>query len=559
MRATEKAIAVLAGPGSGKTRTLSFRTRHLLLHEPDSHALLLTFTNKAAAEMKTRAIGVSLVASNRIDASTFHTFGASLLRNHGSLIGINPEFDILDDDEAGLFAAAVASSAGVGNYRAAWGRARRRQLPTPKRISPFADAYETAKRAASVVDFDDLVVYSAELLEGNTTLAAAYGARFPHILVDEFQDTNAAQFAIVKALCPHVATVSVFADDDQAIFHFADAEAQHIRRFADELDAKEYPLTCNYRCREAIVERANLLITAEPTASGRRMHPDKSGGLVAVREYESLEEEAAALATEIAEGVHERHVSPAKIAVLVRSGFRANEIVDELGALGVPLNDWRGAAYEPKERRGLITCMSAVRARLTDRQARLLSEFMGVELVDERDTHRFLETYDAHPVAMQLLQVRELAFAGAGPRDVVAAAQGAAIVADTALADAMQALVDAVGDFERFDPDYTLEHLLADLALKSGGRPPTEGGGVKVATLHSTKGLQWPTVYLIGLEEGKLPDYRNVDTAEKLAEERRACFVGACRAEDTLILTWSRRFRTMQQGPSRFLREMRLI
>jgi DNA helicase-2/ATP-dependent DNA helicase PcrA len=100
---------------------------------------------------------------------------------------------------------------------------------------------------------------------------------------------------------------------------------------------------------------------------------------------------------------------------------------------------------------------------------------------------------------------------------------------------------------------YTLEHLLADLALKSGGRPPTEGGGVKVATLHATKGVQWPTVYLVGLEEGRLPDYR-VTTAEQPAEERRACFVGVCRAEDTLILTWSRRFRTMRQTPSRFLR-----
>jgi superfamily I DNA/RNA helicase len=182
---------------------------------------MLTFTNKAAAEMKTRAMGVSLVASNRIDASTFHTFGASLLRSQGRLIGIEPEFDILDDDEAALF----GDRGGVER--------RRRQLPggmgafpapeapdTPRVLS-FADGYEAAKRAEGVVDFDDLLVYSAELLEGNAALAAAYGARFAHVLVDEFQDTNAAQFAIVKALCPHVATVSVFADDDQAIFRFA--------------------------------------------------------------------------------------------------------------------------------------------------------------------------------------------------------------------------------------------------------------------------------------------------------------------------------------------------
>jgi DNA helicase-2/ATP-dependent DNA helicase PcrA len=118
-------------------------------------------------------------------------------------------------------------------------------------------------------------------------------------------------------------------------------------------------------------------------------------------------------------------------------------------------------------------------------------------------------------------------------------------------------LVEAVVDFERFDPNFTLEHLLTELALKSGGRPPTQGGGVKVATLHGTKGLEWPTVYVLGLEEGKLPDYRAVQDGV-VDEERRTCFVGVCRAEDRLILTYSRHFRTSHQHPSRFLREMGL-
>jgi DNA helicase II / ATP-dependent DNA helicase PcrA len=554
--ATDKAIAVLAGPGSGKTRTLSYRARHLLLGAPDSRALLLTFTNKAAAEMKTRAMGVSVVASDRIAASTFHTFGANLLRSHGDLIGISPEFDILDDEQAEELATEAARSAGLSNQRAAWGSARRRRLDASARVASFGEAYEAAKRAEVVVDFDDLVVYSAELLEGNETMATAYAARYTHLLVDEFQDTNAAQFAIVRALWQHADTASVFADDDQAIFRFADAEARNIRRFANELGAKIYPLTCNYRCREAIVTRANLLIAAEPSASGRQMRAAKTGGSAAVCRYESMEEEATAVAGDIAVAVHDRGESPATIAVLVRAGFRASEIVNELAALGVPISDWRGAAYEPNERRCLVTCMSVIRPRLTDRQARILSEFIGVELVEERETHLFLQTHAPHPVSTQLLQVRQMAFAGARPQDVVAAASEAAILADGNPADGMKTLVETVANFERFDPQYTLEHLLADLALRGGVRPPTEGGGVKIANLHGTKGLQWPTVYLVGLEEGKLPDYRNIGTAEKLAEERRACFVGVCRAEEKLVLTYSRRFRTMLQQPSRFLSEM---
>ncbi len=559
MLAHEKAIAVLAGPGSGKTRTLSYRARHLLLDQPKSRALLLTFTNKAAAEMKTRAIGVSLVASSRLDASTFHTFGATLLRSHGGLIGVQSDFDIMDDDEAALFAAEVSTTARVSNYRQAWGRARRRRLPPSPRIAAFAEAYEEAKRAATVVDFDDLVVYPAMLLEENESMAAAYGARYQHLLVDEFQDTNAAQFSIVKALSPHVATVSVFADDDQAIFGFADAEARNIRQFADDLGATEYPLTCNYRSREAIVQKANLLIAAEPTASGRRMRAHKDGGEVVLRVYESLADEATALGGAISRAVYERGVPPASIAILTRNGFRVDSVVDQLRRRGIPLSDWRGVAYEPRERRALITCMAAIRPRLSDRQARKLSELMQVALIDEREAHRFLEAHGEHPVAAELLRAREQAFSGGSPHEVVAAAGAAASIADPSLSPGMQALVDAVAEFERFDPDYTLEHLLADLALKTGGRPPTEGGGVKVATLHSAKGLEWPIVYLVGLEEGKLPDFRNLDTPEEVAEERRACFVGVCRAEDTLIVTAISRFRTVRQRPSRFLREMALI
>jgi DNA helicase II / ATP-dependent DNA helicase PcrA len=556
--ATDRAIAVLAGPGSGKTRTLSYRARHLLLEHPDTRALLMTFTNKAAAEMKTRAMGVSLVASDRIEASTFHTFGANLLRSHGDLIGISPEFDIIDADESALFAAEVAARTGMGDRHVTWARRRRRRLEMSAPIAEFGEAYESAKRGEGIVDFDDLVVYPAELLEGNEALAAAYGARLQHLLVDEFQDTNATQFAIVKALFPHVQTVSVFADDDQAIFRFADADVANIRHFAQQLSAVGYPLTCNYRCPEVIVERANLLIAAEPTSSGRQMRADKAGGEIYLHGYSSTEEEADAVGREIADAVHDEGTAPASIAVLVRSGPRANEIVAELERHSVPLNDWRGAAYHPTERRALITCMSAVRAKLTNRQARALSEFMGVPLVEERDTHGFLEGHESHPIAIELLQLRHLAFGGARPQDVVAQAQTAAAVADPALANGMQPLVDAVGDFERFDPNYTLEHLLVDLALKSGGRPPTEGGGVKVASLHGTKGLQWPTVYLVGLEEGKLPDFR-AETPEQLAEERRACFVGVCRAEESLTLTYARRFRTHHQTPSRFLREMQLI
>src|SRR5690242_4940444 len=158
VEAPDHAIAVLAGPGSGKTRTLSHRARYLLRSDPDSRALLLTFTNKAAAEMKARAIGVAAVRSDRIDAGTFHSFGALLLRDHGAMIGLEADFEILDEAETEEFAEAVAAAVGGGNRLRAWQASRLRRRPPNRRVTEFGEAYQAAKRADDVVDFDDLVV-----------------------------------------------------------------------------------------------------------------------------------------------------------------------------------------------------------------------------------------------------------------------------------------------------------------------------------------------------------------------------------------------------------------
>lgn len=280
VEASERGVAVLAGPGSGKTRVLSYRARHLLLEDSGSKALLLTFTNKAAAEMKSRAMGVATVASDRIQSQTYHSLCMRILRAHGSLVGIEPDFEVIDSDEQAELSRRVARAAGVHNRRQQWSSQRlRRLLPKPA-VAEFGAVYEEEKRRTGVVDFDDLIVYAADLLQQQPEIAAAYGSKYRHLLIDEFQDTNAAQFAVVRALASNSVTVSVFADDDQAIFRFAGAEAAHIRRFCEELQAEIYPLTINYRCREEIVACANRLILADEFSSGRKMRAHRSGGEV---------------------------------------------------------------------------------------------------------------------------------------------------------------------------------------------------------------------------------------------------------------------------------------
>jgi DNA helicase-2/ATP-dependent DNA helicase PcrA len=506
--------------------------------------------------MKARALGVAAVTSEHIQASTFHTFGLRVLRSHGALVGIEPDFEILDREDQETFAAEVAHAAGVGARRARWSYLRlRRETVREESVAAFGEAYEAAKRAARAVDFDDLIVYTADLLEQHRDIAEAYGVGFRHLLVDEFQDTNAAQFAIVQALCEHVQTVSVFADDDQAIFRFVGAEAENIRRFIGALGAREYPLTFNYRCREAIVAHANRLIAADPEASGRQMRHVYPGGEVRHRVFLDEEAEAASLAREIQSLIEDDGIAPAEISVLARAAWRATPILQALERAGVQTTNWLGQAFEPPERQMLGTLLSVLRGSLNERQAKRLCALLDVPETDERDVQAFLEYAEAAPVVPELYSLRDFAYGDRPPSAVIGQAQVCAAVLDPELANAMTSIVEAVTALEADDPEFTLEHVLSELALGGIGLAPTAGGGVRVATLHRTKGLQWPRVYIVGLEQGTLPDYR-AETESAISEERRACFVGVCRAETHLTLTRMEQYRGFRKPPSIFLEEM---
>ena len=407
-----------------------------------------------------------------------------------------------------------------------------------------------------MLDFDDLVVHTAELLEQNDDLARAYGTQYPHLLVDEFQDTSPAQFAIVRALAAHAQTVGVFADDDQAIYQFAGAEAKNVRRFVEELQATEYPLTTNYRCRSEIVQVANRLIAADPDASGRRMTAHYPGGEVRATVFETIEEEARALADEI-EQLLQDGVHPAEIALLARARFRIQPLAGELERRGLPVSNWLGAAYQPAERHALTICLSVVRGRLSDRQAGRLFEFLSVNEIDERDPIAILDTYGQLDACSRLRELRDLVWQGNELPGIMAKAREAAVAVDPSLDGPMATLIAAVDGFTQYDSGFTLEHLLGELALGSAGGAPTAAGGIKVATLQATKGLQWPHVYVIGLEEGKLPGYK-AETDEQIREERRICFVGVCRGEQRLTLSRIWWYSVHRQNPSRFLSEMGL-
>lgn len=560
VEAEERAIAVLAGPGSGKTRVLTYRARYLLTKGSKANCLLLTFTNKAASEMKARAINANPAMSKRIQAGTFHNFSLGVLKSHGVHVGLSQDFDVIDENERSEYTVRAGAAAGTGDLYREWSSQRLRvQLHTAD-VATFGAAYDVEKREANVVDFDDLIVLTGRLFREQPDIAGAYATKFQHLLIDEFQDTNAAQFAIVRGLTEHASpasTIGVFADDDQAIFGFAGAETKNIERFCNDLNATVYPLTTNYRCAKSIVSAANRLIEAN-RAKGRQMKSNRPGGSVTVRVFGSVEEEAAAIGAEI-RGAIGKGKSPDGISILVRNQGRASAIKAALVDQEIPFSNWMAAGYNTHETKLVRMCLATVRPNLTSRVCRQLCEMLKIETelpAATISTQKFLEGLKGK-AAQHLLEVRRLAESGAKVSEIMSQVSSCIRTLDPENT-AVETLVREAKAFEEHDPEYSLEHLLADLALGGKGGAPTVGGGVKLATIHRTKGLQWPHVYLVGLEEDNLPSFQSAKTEEGVREERRLCFVGVCRAEDALTISRVQTQRSFVKHPSRFLNEMGL-
>jgi superfamily I DNA/RNA helicase len=536
VNATASALAVYAGPGSGKTRTLVHRAAALLRRDTGSSALLLTFTNKAAAEMKRRSVSVATTSLDRIMSYNFHAFGHHLLLAHGSDVGIHADFEVIDGEEQLSLAAEVASRASFGNRLELWRKARLKRLEPDRHTAAFGAAFEAKKRSLGVVDFDDLVVYSELLLRTRPEVASAYATHFRHVLVDEFQDTNPAQLSIVESLATEAATITVFADDDQAIFAFQHAESANLRRFLHDTGAEPVSLSRNHRSARAIVECANRLIACDPGSSGRRMTPVREGGLVRWHVSESAAREAEAIAAEIATAVALGE-DPASIAVIARLRLRLDCVVEALRRVRVAVTDWRGDAFGPDERRAVSSVLAVIRGTVRDSHARRLARFANLSEVPEpRSSEAFLTACGGGAFVDSLRQIRSSAHGGAGSVEIVDLAVCALAATVPSLELGLREIARHVRLFQDSDPAFSLDHLLADLAIGSGGRGPETGGGVRVATIHGTKGLEWRRVYVVGLEEGTLPDYHAASEAE-ISDERRLFFVGICRCREELTVS----------------------
>ncbi|MDB5349897.1 MAG: pcrA2 [Planctomycetota bacterium] len=608
-------LLVLAGAGSGKTRVITRRVAYLMKQGiAGSNILALTFTNKAAGEMRERI--AALKPDSGVWCGTFHALCARLLRQYGHLVGLDRGFTIYDQSDR-LKAVKEAMDRldmeGLGvtaeKVDATISRAKN-DLLTPEKMASRGDAdhvtavvarvykmYQERLRESSAVDFDDLLVHLVTILKGHPDVRRDLDARFRYVLVDEYQDTNLAQYAIVRALSVDRPNLCVTGDPDQAIYGWRGANLNNILEFEhDYPGCKVVRLERNYRSTKNILRVADGLIRHNRKRKAKSLLTENpEGSPVEVVTYATETDEARDVAARILALVHEGEFGFRDCAIFCRITALTRGLEVALRTAKVPYQIVGGVSfYERQEIKDVLAYLNlmanpkddvsfgrvvnvpprglgktsleklAARARelglpmlamarqassvpgLTDKAARGLRDF--AMLMDELNA---LRDHAAEEVIRRLLTLSGY------HKYLESDAKGAG---EDRLAN-VDELVSAAREFDREHPGATVVEFLEDISLASAvDRWNDDAGSVTLMTLHAAKGLEFPVVFIIGLEQGILPHSRSFESDAELEEERRLLFVGITRARRELTMSHCRvrEFRGQRAVaiPSCFLAEL---
>jgi DNA helicase-2/ATP-dependent DNA helicase PcrA len=615
-------LLVLAGAGTGKTRVVTYRIAELIGNriKPD-RILAVTFTNKAAGEMQERA-GSLLGKRQKVrpEISTFHSLCVRVLRRHIKTLGYPENFAIYDRGEQESVARAALREIRVADavlspgemlyLVSRWKNASVR----PERAVAIAQTdkehlaavayrrYQNALKAAGAVDFDDLLLCTEELFEEHPKAKAAEAGRFDHLLVDEYQDTNGSQYRIVKALAGGHRNLCVVGDDDQSIYGWRGAEVTHILNFKrDWPEAKVVRLEVNYRSTREILEWANRLIAFNKLRHGKVLRATCGGERPQIVQLPDETEEAETVVGDIAERLAEKKRQPRDFAILCRTNEQPRAFEMELRRANIPYVLMGGMSfYDRKEVRDVLSYLKTVAnpqdevaiRRIINVPPRGLGQSSVKRLVDEA-TGLGKPLWDVLLRAERVADLPSAAIEGARafcaiierfrqaaekqPLDEVIRglvnetnykAELTRIYPEVTERDArwasVEELVNAAALYVRKAKKPTLAGFLQDIALSTSDddkESQLEKNAVALLTLHAAKGLEFPEVYMVGMEEGILPHHRSVgDDEAAIDEERRLCYVGVTRAQKrlTLTLALSRRKwgKPRATQPSRFLYEL---
>ena len=615
---TEGPLLILAGAGSGKTKVLTVRIAHLLAQGVNPYEILaITFTNKAAKEMKSRVESLVGDVANRIWLSTFHSFCAKFLRFElDNFLGYNSNFTIYDtsDSQAVIKAALKALNLDdkyypVGAMIGAISDAKNKLLFASdfrkqardfyqQKVADVYEYYERELRKNNALDFDDLLLVAVKLLQSNEAVLDKYSKRFRYVMIDEYQDTNHAQYLLAKLLASHWKNIAVVGDADQSIYAWRGADIQNILDFE-----KDYPnctsikLEQNYRSTKIILDAANAVIENNEGRPKKNLWTDKTEG-AKIQHFtaQSEHEEAAFIGDTIAKK-HDIHGVPyGDMAILYRTNAQSRVLEEALIKRALPYTMVGGTKfYDRKEIKDVLAYLrvlynpfddlSLLRiinvpkrsigattvAKLQDyARANGTSLFMTLtqlHLVDtiKGKTKEKLEEFGiliftlvAEMEDKTVLDILESILDRTG---YLAQLEESTDPQDQARAENIGELLSVAKDFQDTNPTGTVEDFLEQVALVNDVDSfEQEESKVTLMTLHAAKGLEFPIVFLGGLEEGLFPHSRTLMNPEEVEEERRLAYVGITRAEKELYIsnatTRTVFGRTSSYLPSRFIDEI---
>ena len=618
MLATEGPLLVLAGAGTGKTRVITYRVAHLIEKGVPGRAILaVTFTNKAAAVMKER-IG-DLLRSSGQDASevwvsTFHSFCARLLRREAVNAGLPRDFAIFDDDDqtAAVKRTLMQLDLPADDYpprsmRAQISHAKNHGI-TPdemeasagiardeerKEVAKVFRAYNEMLRKASALDFDDLLLRAVELLQQNAPVRAAWSSRFEYLMVDEFQDTNAAQEELVRLLAGTRKNVCVVGDEDQSIYSWRGARAGNLKRFTEDFPgAKIIRLEENYRSTQTILDAAAAVVRNNSDRLGKTLQATLGSG-DGLRFFEAQDSyaEAEFVVGEISSAI--RNDPDARVAVLYRTGAQSRSFEEVLRRLGIRYRVVGGFSFY--ERAEVRNALAYVRLLLHPEDDVALLRVLNVPPrgigaatvamleASARETGKSLweviragEFATGKKLSNALNSFREIVerlqeeCAGLPPAQLIERVlersgyltyvEQQDNLEHTARAENLRELSNAMA--EATEQGQTLEDVLDAAALVADSDEYDPTIPVSLMTLHSAKGLEFDAVFLAGLEEGLLPHTRSGSNLSEIEEERRLFYVGMTRAKQSLTISraiYRRSYgeeRLRASTPSRFLAEI---
>ncbi len=608
-------LLVLAGAGTGKTRVLTTRFAHILVTRRafPSQVLAVTFTNKAAREMRERVTAMLTEPAEGLWLGTFHALCARMLRRHADLVGLTSSFNILDSDDQLRLLKQVMEAARIDTKRwvpaalmAIIQRWKDRGL-TPARITAaeatdFAGGhaqalygdYQARLRALNVADFGDLLLHVTEILRTHPEILTEYHRRFRYILVDEYQDTNTIQYLWLRLLAQGHHNICCVGDDDQSIYSWRGAEVENILRFERDFPgAKVVRLEANYRSTAPILAAAAGLIAHNEGRLGKTLRPgrkDASGeNLQVVGLWDS--EEEARMVGEKAEALRRGGHKLAEMAILVRAGFLTRAFEERLIVLGLPYRVVGGLRfYERAEIRDAIAYARLVRQPADDLAFERIvnTPRRGVGDTALRLMHETARAREIPLTAACAYLLETGALKGKVREGIANLLSGFARWREQLVREGhvvtLQVVLDESGYTDMWKNDKSaeapgrLENLrefvraLADFETLSGfldhvslvmeNEERTETDRLSLMTLHAAKGLEFDTVFLPGWEEGLFPSQRTMDESglKGLEEERRLAYVGITRARQRAIISYAanRRIYANWQSsiPSRFLDEL---